>query len=426
MHEPLGPVPGEDRVVLVDALRGFALLGILLVNMAYYAEPFTARLLGGSGGLGLLDTVAADVVHFLAEAKFYALFSLLFGFGLFTQMTRAEARSVPFKGRWARRLLILLLFGLIHGCLIWGGDILTTYALLGFPLLLYRRMSPRGLIAWSSSLIGGLVLIAAGAAALVGAALKSPESARQIEASMNAGSLATVAEQAQRVYGSGTFAEITALRVTDFASATGMMLFVFGPSVFAMFLLGIWVARKGLLREPAAHRRLLRRIFVPALIVGIAANGAVVAALHATLATEGFPAVDVLFYLVAMGALMLGGPAFCLVYLTGAALLSLRQGSARLIRALAPVGRMALSNYLLQSVVCTLIFYSYGLGLFGKVGPAWGFALAITIHAFQVIVSHAWMSRYNFGPVEWLWRTLTYGRRQPMRRSIPRYATSAA
>jgi uncharacterized protein len=153
-HPPLAPVGTEDRIILLDALRALAILGILLVNMRYFALPFAAAFLGDRGA-SPLDQLASDALHLFADGKFYPMFSLLFGLGLFLQMTRAEGRGLAFRGRWTRRLLVLLAFGLAHGCLMWAGDILFAYALLGVPLLLFRRRSNRTLVAWALSLILG-------------------------------------------------------------------------------------------------------------------------------------------------------------------------------------------------------------------------------------------------------------------------------
>jgi uncharacterized protein len=407
-HCPLTPVSPGERIVLVDALRGLALLGILVVNMGYFAHPFTSQIAGTVPPGGWLDRLVADAIRFLAAGKFYALFSLLFGLGLFVQMERSQSRSLPFKGRWSRRMLVLLAIGLAHGLLVWAGDILTVYAVLGFPLLAFRSRSSRTLVIWAAALLVVLAGLLGGVATFMA---HDPGMAPVSAAGPDP--YAVLSERALRIYGSGSVGQILQQRAADFARMFATFAISFGPSVFSMFLLGIWLGRKGVLREPTRHRRFLRRLLALGLAVGIPANVAFLVAHRALSATEGFVAADDAPSAATLASLVLGGPAFCLVYLSGASLLWLRETPRRALGALAPVGRMALTNYLMQSVVCTSIFYSYGLGLFGKVDAAVGLALTLLIYVAQVAASHWWLARFRFGPVEWLWRRLTYGRGPP-------------
>jgi uncharacterized protein len=184
----------------------------------------------------------------------------------------------------------------------------------------------------------------------------------------------------------------------------------FLPSVFAMFLLGVYAGRKGIFQGIPGHLPFFRRVFGWGLAVGLTGN-----LVYATLSEVGNRFVPSPVSLLAQVGHTYGAPALAVAYGAGLTLLMQRPGWSARLAPLASVGRMALSNYLLQTLVCTTIFYSYGLGLFGSVGPAAGILLTVVIYLAQIPLSVWWLSRFRFGPVEWIWRTLTFGRRQPMR-----------
>jgi uncharacterized protein len=404
----LAPVAPDRRLALVDALRAVALLGILLVNVSYYAHPFEVRMIGQGPDQPAIDAAATAVMRFFAEGKFYTLFSLLFGFGLATQLSHAEERGRPdqFRGRWRRRLLVLLAFGVLHGALLWAGDVLTAYALLGFLALRLARTAPRRLVGWAIGLNLATVLVIAGLAALLWwAADQHGQSEIQADAT-----------RAYRTYASGTFAEITRERLADYGMNVASWVLLFPGLLLGNFAFGIWVARRGLLADPAAHRTLLRRMFVGGVLVGLPANAAHLALGRFLDRTPGMPESDMAAMTAGLATMAVGGAAFCLAYLSGLALLWQRAPRPRRwLQAIAPAGRMALTNYLLQSLICTTIFYGYGLGWFGKLGAAAALGLALVVWTAEVVLSRWWLARHAFGPVEWLWRSLTYGARQPMR-----------
>lgn len=408
----LGPTTTKERVTSIDVMRGFALFGILLVNMAFFNTSIYSLLGGLDPWTGAIDRAAIWLVHFLAEGKFYSLFSFLFGLGVAIQMERAEARGVPFVPLYLRRLAVLLVLGLVHAFLIWIGDILATYALLGVVLLLFRRRSPKALLTWAAVLLAiPLLLGVAGTVALeIGRSV--PEAATEIDRSF-AGTIADYEARdaaARRVYADGSFLEITAQRAADLAFFYPFYLIFVGPSIVAMFLLGLYAGRRGILRHPRAHEALIRRVLVWGLGIGLI--GSLIYAITSEGSSRMIPSV-----IGTVGALGLGigAPALALGYAAAIALLMQRDDWQQRLAPLAAVGRMALSNYLLQSLVCTLIFNGYGLGLYGQVGPAAGLLLAVAIYLCQIPLSVWWMRRFQFGPVEWLWRSLTYGRPQPMR-----------
>jgi uncharacterized protein len=418
----VAPLQQAERIQIVDILRGFALFGILLVNMAIFSQPFQAILFPADPEMPWYDWAATWLIHFLGEGKFYALFSLLFGLGMILLMERIEARGRKFAPFYARRLLALLLIGFVHAFLIWPGDILIFYALLGFPLLLFRKAKPRTLLIWAVILISLPLLFIAAVTGLVALGGMTPEGAQQIEqsfAAVKAGYLADFT-RGYEVYAGGNFLEITARRVYDYMSMGLASIFVLGFNILAMFLIGVWFGKRRIFNELEAHRPFFRKLLAWGLIVGLLGN-----ALYATL-IMGIPRYDAsIELLVATVAQGIGAPLLMLGYVAAICLLALRPAWGRRLAVLAPVGQMALTNYLLESIVCTLIFYGYGLALFGRAGAAWGIVLTVVIYLLLIPFSHWWMKRFLYGPAEWLWRSMTYWRLQPIRRQPAADRTAA-
>lgn len=408
--ETAGSPATAERIEIVDILRGFALFGILLVNMAPFKAAAGPPSFGADGPL--VDRLASLGILLLAQSKFFTLFSFLFGFGFAIQLLRAQARGVPFVPRFARRLLVLLVFGLLHAVLIWDGDILTLYALFGFVLLLFRDSAPRTLLRWSAGLLlVQLLLLAAGIGVLAWWSATPAGAAQIVEVESVVGrELAATRADALHVYGAGSYGEILAERVSGLPFVWGFLLSLQATPVFAMFLLGLYVGRRGILQRPDEHLALLRRTRFWGLLGGLLVNLLIVGA---------FTQVGPVAALLVLGLnFPLGGPLLSMGYAATLALLVRRERWQCRLAPLAATGRMALTNYLLQSLICTTLFYGYGFGLFGRFGPAAGVLIAIVIYALQIPWSVWWLRRFQFGPMEWLWRSLTYGRVQPMRRQF--------
>ena len=398
----------------MDILRGFALFGILFVNMTLFRLPFQIILLPEDASAPWHDQAGMWLIHFLGESKFYSLFSLLFGLGLTLLMDRIEARGGKFVPLYARRLLILLGFGLIHAFLIWIGDILVLYALLGFLLILFLKAKPRTLMIWAIILLVLPLLFTIVPTALIELGRSIPEGAVQIDqafADAEAGYVADVA-RANQIYSNGTFAEITRQRAYDYSTMGLGSFFVLGFNVLAMFLLGVWFGKQKIFQNLDANRPFFRKLLLWGLLLGIPGN-----AIYATMIPPLSRFEPSWTLALATIAQSIGAPMLSLAYVSALALLAGTPAWGKRLSVLAPVGQMALTNYLTQSIVCTLIFYGYGLGLFGKVGAVAGIGLTIAIYLIQIPISHWWMKRFQFGPAEWLWRSLTYLKPQPMRRN---------
>jgi uncharacterized protein len=391
----VSPVSDKKRIPLIDVLRGFAVFGILVANMASYSgQPF---------GLDVwnqpLNRAVYILTRFFVEAKFYSLFSFLFGWGMAIQLTRSQTKESTFLPRYIRRLLVLLLFGVIHGTLIWIGDILTFYALLGFVLLLFRKRSFRFLLlATGLSLILSILLVLP---------IEAAETFREWYFELT--SPLRMDQYAQTLYSTGTYIEITRLRIQDFVNHNLNSLYAFG-NVFAMFLLGLAVGKKRLFQKLEEHLPRIRAAIIPMFIIGFIFNGIF---LYTIISPDRFP--PDLRRAIAVGARTIGAPILTLSYISALALLFQRDRWRKRLAVLAPVGRMALSNYILHSIVFTLLFYDYGLGLYGSIDPTYGLVLTILMFILQIRISAWWVERYKFGPLEWLWRTITYGFPQPQK-----------
>jgi uncharacterized protein len=407
------PVQQAERVQIVDILRGFALFGILLVNMAYFSQPFQTAVFPLDPATLWYDKAAAWLVKFLGEGKFYTLFSMLFGLGLTLLMSRIEARGGRFVPLYLRRLLILLGIGLVHAFLIWIGDILILYAVIGFLLILYRKARPRTLLIWAVILIALPIIFLTAVTGLVELGRSVPEGAEQIDlafAEVEAGFVADL-ERAYRVYPVGSFAEIAEQRVYDYSTMLNYI-FMMAFSILGMFLVGVYFGKRQLFQNLEANRSFFRKLLLAGLLIGIPAN------LYYATHAGSLSLLDISWEILLLQATqMIGAPLLSLAYVSAFSLLALSPVWGQRLKVLAPVGQMALTNYLTQSIVCTTIFYGYGLGLFGQMGMAVGIGLTFIIYLLQIPISHWWMKRFKYGPAEWLWRSLTYMKFQPMKRA---------
>ncbi|TVQ27485.1 MAG: DUF418 domain-containing protein [Spirochaetaceae bacterium] len=411
VNETLGtglrPTQPNERVFAIDAVRGTAILGILVVNMMFFAWPFYKILTVGSfSGAGTIDRIAELAIWFFAESKFITMFSLLFGFGFSMLMVRAEKAGRSPARLFSRRLFVLLLIGLVHTILFWIHDVLVYFALTGFLLLLFRNRTNRTLLRWAVVFLALPVLFALIMTTLNTVVWTSPEAVAEFESGVTAQRemFEDFYAQAMTVYSSGTFLEITTQRVFDF-----IMEFIGGflaGSVFlimAMFLIGTVIGRRGMLQNPSAHLDSWRKLLRTAAPIGIIGS-AVYTWAHAMTVPL---ALNWPSFFQTLGVYV-GGPALSLAYVACIVLFVQSESGKRLFTPVAAVGRYALSNYLFQSVVCTTLFYGYGFGLFGQVRPALGLLLTLVIFSIQMGLSMLLVRRFRYGPAEWVWRKLTY------------------
>ena len=408
----LMPIPATERIEAMDVLRGFALLGILLMNIEAFVGPLFGAITGLDPSLAGADRWADALIYILVQGKFYTMFSLLFGMGFAVMLARAQASGRNFAALYLRRTLALLVIGLAHMLLVWSGDILMIYAMVALALLLFRDTAQPRLAKWGIALylLPSLLLLMLGAAGSM--AQSDPASAAEFTGSMaQQARVMTDALEAQReAYGSGTYAEAVAQRSRDLAMFLTHVMTVMGWQILGMFLLGAWFVRSGAIARPQEFPRLYQRLRWVALPLGLA----MMLASFWMLPSADFGRMDFTWGVANMLA-MLAGLLMCLGYV-GWVIRGLQSGPwARRLQLLAPAGRMALTNYLTQSIVCTLVFYGYGLGYFEQLPRAWQVPFVLALFALQVAFSHWWLARFRFGPAEWVWRAATYGARPAMR-----------
>lgn len=393
-----GPV--HDRVHVIDALRAIALYGVITFNLV----GMVAALIGGEvmARATPLDLAFATFDLIVIEGKARACFALLFGVGFGLLMDRAAARGQAFTGFYLRRMAVLLAIGLGNLAFLFFGDILILYALLGMVMLLFRSWDDRRVLTLGLALILVPPLIIGGIEAATGAPMPnlaglSPE---QVDALMPASA---------PVYHHGGYLDVVQANlryyVDHYRAETGYVV-MYDLGVLGLFLLGLWTARNGVFADVERWRPLLRRIAWWCVPVGLALS-----VLHGSrrmgLAAEGW----------VYGLVTAAYAGLAIAALGYIALLCLLLGrSPRLRAALAPIGRMALTGYLASNAIGGFVWYGWGLGQMGRWNVAAINLFALALFAALWLFSAAWLRAFRFGPAEWLWRSLTYGRAQPMRR----------
>ena len=403
----LAPIAVAERIEAMDVLRGFALFGILLMNLEGFVGPVLASGTGLDPKLVGMDRTVDLLVYVLVQGKFYTLFSLLFGMGFAVMSQRAEQASRPFAGVYWRRGLVLLALGAMHALFVWAGDILMMYALCSFLLLAFRPLPYRwyvwlGLGAYAMPI--GFMFLMGGMGSLLAGTEGWDKAMGEIGTQMQA-----LVDNERVAYGSGSYVDATWQRL----KSTGMLLSnitMFGFIAFGLFLLGAWFVRSGAIARPGEFPRMYATLRWVAWPLGLLAMlGSVTLAPTMDFATFNLR-VSTAFALQMLANLLM-----CLGYVAWVMRALASPPWQRSLAWLAPAGRMALTNYLMQSLVCTWIFYGYGLGYFEQLPRAWQPVFALVLFGLQVALSRLWLSRFRFGPVEWLWRSLTYAKLQPLR-----------
>jgi uncharacterized protein len=412
MQAKFAPVSEAERIDSLDVLRGFALLGILAMNIgsfsmisaAYFNPTAYGDLTGANGWVWRLT-------HILVDMKFMAIFSMLFGAGIVLMTSRAESRGQAVKGVHYRRVAWLIAFGLLHAHLLWYGDILYWYGMCGLVVYLFRRLRPGWLIVWGLSSIA----IASALMAMAGWSMQvwPPDALDAFAADWQPTLEMTAAEVAAY---QGSWLEQMAYRVPKALELeTSTFLFWAAWRVGGLMLLGMALFKLGVFsaqRSRALYSTLIALallVGVPVIVYGVNWNFSV-----------GWDSRYSFFY-----GMQFNYWASLLVALGWVGLVMLvcqKPSLAPLTRPFAAVGRTAFSNYILQTLICTTVLYGHGLGLFGQLERTQQFAIVLAVWAFQLVVSPIWLRYFLFGPLEWLWRSLTYWQRQPFRRAAPAVA----
>ncbi|MFY0527510.1 DUF418 domain-containing protein [Archangium gephyra] len=415
------PVDAGERLEVLDVLRGFALGGVFVSNV--YVWMSGRVLMRGAAvqaqtASSWMNQAANELFQGFVNGRFMPIFSFLFGLGFSVQMMRAEKRGTTVVPVYARRLLVMYLIGLVHLYGVWYGDVLNMYAVAGMLLLLFRARKDRTLLVCAGVLMFGPALVAQVLLRYGTLLLHGPEAQEAARAAAKAAAKAMAETKAGIFEGLSSGGYLRWLR----ANTEAYFLLFFSPMMFShiattvgRFTLGLWAGRRGLFHDVEKHRGLLRKLWGWGLGVGLLGSGLAVVA--SVLMKKKLLDSQAPWTLVLTPVRELGAVGLATFYVTSLALLFQREKWRRVLWVLAPAGRMAATNYVSQSVLGVLVFSGVGLGLMGKTGPAATIALTVGLFCMQVAWSHWWLARYRFGPVEWVWRSLTYGKAQPMKRS---------
>jgi uncharacterized protein len=389
--EVFAPVRSQERIEVLDGLRGLALIGIITANLwafsgyAFLSEPQVKQLSAHA-----LDRLVYGSLHVLVDSKFSTIFSILFGVGFSIQISRAGSRGIRFTGYFVMRMLILLAIATLHAYAFWYGDIIRYYALAGLMLLLVREWSERSLLITSVLLMA----LATPVIFILNEVFTAPAADGLTKA------------QILTAFGQGSYREVLGMnwRIDDVRNFwQGSPLTI--VSTTGKVMLGYWMGRIGLFTNPPSHQPLLRGWFWWGVLVGVPSSAVFWAVKSGTLSLT--PGLAWLPFVIAGGMVLQS-----LLYISA---FIQAFGSARwssLLRPFIPVGKMALTNYLTQTLVGLFLFYGYlpGPHLMGQVGAANLLLLGITVYALQVVFSHWWLTKHEHGPVEGLWRKLSYYR----------------
>jgi uncharacterized protein len=404
------PMPPGSRINAIDSVRGFALAGIVLAHMVeQYIGAMPPQDLVDVFTATTLDKIIQGLMYALVVGKFFTLFSFLFGLSFFIQMDRAASRGADFRGRFIWRLAILLAIGFVHS-LFYRGDILSIYAPLGVLLVFFYNVRSTLLLGLAAILILGagryVIFAIYGGDTVLPYGDPTPElpyNAAYFEA-LRHGSLWDVFKS-NAVYGHFTKMEF--------------QVGYFGRwyLTFAFFLVGLWAGRTGLF----VHLDELRGSLKKTLWIAIACTFTFLALTFAlfsySMAGAEEPQFENWGSMFALTAFDLFNVSLSIIYLCGFLLIFRRPAGGRRLGVLAPYGRTALSNYVMQTLIGTFILFNWGLGYIGKVSNTQTFCIAFAIIALQVVLSGWWLKYFRFGPLEWLWRSGTYLKCQPMRRT---------
>lgn len=394
------PVKPSERYVILDALRGFALLGICLANYPefslYTFQPADVAASMPSAGV---DRIVRFLQYVFIDGKFYTLFSLLFGMGFSIIISHAEQKGNGAFRLFYRRMAVLLAIGFLHLMFIWSGDILMLYALMGMVLPLFRNVSNRKMLSWAAFFLVLPVAVDT-LTQIFGVSLSAPAVEAQWQYCRKYG--ITEENFGYWLRDADSYAQVfqfliqgALVRVQEFVDGNRYF------KVLGLFLIGYYIGRQKIYVDLSAHRHLLRRVSVIGFSVGLPLSVA-----YAWSAVGGHPfgnAAHSLLYAVSVYPLGFA-------YMSSLCLLYLRSSRSAVWRALAAPGRMALTNYICQSIAGMFLFYGIGFGLGAGVGLSFTEIIALGVFVLQMLLSRLWLHYCLFGPLEWIWRMINYGK----------------
>nr|WP_295972509.1 DUF418 domain-containing protein [uncultured Bacillus sp.] len=392
------PISSQERIATIDIIRGFALMGIFLVNMPTFHSPIFLDQYPEYSGI---DNWVDILMQMFVQTKFYTIFSFLFGWGFFIFIKRAEQKGLHQYRLFSRRLITLLLLGTVHFILIWYGDILHTYALAGFLLLLFYKRKIKTLLIWAFSLLTLFY-------ALIGSQFLIPatdyKELQEIYETENARNM----EEYINTYTDGTYWEWVTYRFEMEVLPQAAQLPIIILPILAMFLLGLAAGKSGIFHPDSPYRYLIKNIWLISLTIGIPL-AVMVGLLKLDILEFGVYQSNAVFLFTSLSGLPL-----CFFYMSSLTLLLQKKTWQKWLRPLKYLGQMALTNYMMQTLISVFLFL--GLNLYNKVSLTVGTLICMAVLIMQIFLSILWLKHFSFGPLEWIWRSLTYGYLQPIKK----------
>ncbi len=397
----VSPVLGKERILTIDIIRGFALFGIFLVNMpSFHSAEFMKSMYGFEPVYTGLDYWLDIFFTLFIDMKFFTIFSFLFGLGFYIFISRAEMKGLRATSLFVRRMLALLFFGMVHLIALWFGDILHTYALAGLFLLLFYKRKITTMLIWAGSLL--LVYNAFNSLTL----LMPNWLLEEIEVSTAA--MESGISEYVGVYQNAGYLEWLLYRL---GTELPMILLNIIPAMFpvlAMFLIGLAAGKAGIFQDVMKHLQFLKKVRLITLLISIPLV-ILLALFTLGIMDWGIKQSYVILVLTSISSIPL-----CLFYIAGLTLLLRNEKWQKRLRMLGFAGQMALTNYLFQTIISIGIFV--GFGFYGNISLVMGTIICLVIFAGQMVISTLWLKKFRFGPFEWLWRSVTYLKFQPLKK----------
>jgi uncharacterized protein len=400
----ISPTTTTERIEMIDALRGFALTGVCLGNFALFSFYFClnneqrAEL-----PFPLINKIISYIIYYFIDMKFWTLFTILFGFGTSIFISRANELNRNGKTLYLRRLIILLIIGLIHGIFFWFGDILTEYALAGFILLLFSNKKNKSLVVWGM-ILGAIIPLVL---KVVYQVILLPNTTDVFD------NLSILTMDA---YSSSSFAKVINANLLNVKTYSLYVWFLL-IAALGRFMIGFWIGQTGKLYQMENYTAFFRKamrisawIGFPVMFITIVARILIDAEI--LLPESKWESITSLLEIASL--------AMGIFYAIKFAFLYQNKKWKRRLSVFKDMGRMALTNYLMQTLINILIFNGIGFGLAGKIGPSIYILMFVSLIILQIYFSKWWLSMYRFGPAEWLWKSLTYKKMQPMKLELER------
>jgi uncharacterized protein len=414
MSTVLAPVSGKERIGLMDALRGFAILGIFIANLGSGFSFYNPEKLHTGPFFSNWDSTMALLHHIFIEGKFYSIFSFLFGWGIALQLQRSEASGREPVAFVRRRLFFMLLLGLCHLILIWPGDIVAFYSLVGFLLLWMRKWKEKNLLITAIILILSPILLyylKMQFKELVGPTDLLFKTGNKIDESLNHFGPDTDFFARYRMV---SYFELVRFNLAGFFYRFGDLFFQSRISkVLGLFIIGYLVGQKGRYQQIINNPKLLWSVAIGGLLIGLPSNYILG---HYMEADQGdYYGLKIKGWYRTI-AYTFGVAPLAMAYISLFFLMARNAFFSRIINVFQPVGKMAFSNYIFQSIVGIFTFFGVGFAMLGQVGPVYYTLFAVLVYIAQSILSRIWLHYFRFGPLEWLWRSATYGSWQGIRK----------